>query len=238
MSRVLVSQGVAGRALSGFRLLRVLALCGLAGPFLLILGQSAVLPSAVDYSLVRDSISSLAWTNLGWIQDCSFVITGLLMEAFAAVLLLAVPRSRGFVPGVLAIACSGFGLILTGAFRTDGQYVPATIDGAIHGFASNSMFLLLPLASLLIAPSFRRGKSWNPIFVYSLSTAVFALIWIGIYRFFLPRELPWFGLYERILAGNEFVWIEVVAIWVIRSRWISLTTKNSSGVNEPLLPSA
>jgi hypothetical protein len=220
-------QKVAIRTLSRIKLARVLVLCGLAGPLILILAQSAVLPSAVDYSLVRDSISSLAWTNLGWIQDCSFVITGLLMEAFAAVILLAMPRSRGLVPGVVLLACSGFGLLLSGAFRTDAQYLPSTLDGAIHGFASNGMFLLLPLASLMIAPSLRQGKSWNLLFVYSISTAVFALIWIGIYRFFLPRELPWFGLYERILAANEFIWIEVVAVWVIRSRWISSRTKDA-----------
>ncbi len=95
-------------------------------------------------------------------------------------------------------------------------YFPHTIAGTIHGIAANTTFILLPLSILLIAPSLRKDPYWRSLFSYSIATAAFSLIWITIYRVWLPEELSWFGLYERILAGVEIIWIEVMAFWLLR----------------------
>jgi hypothetical membrane protein len=194
----------------------LLVLAVMAAPLLLLISELVTLPSAVGYSLVRDSISSLAWTGMGWVQNISFLTTGLLVEGFAAILLLGVPRARGFDLGIALLACSGFGLMLLGAFRTDTPNILPTFDGTIHGIAANTTFMLLPLASLFIAPSLRKNPHWRSLFLYSIATAVFALIWITIYRLFLPSELTWFGLYERILVIDEVIWVELMAIWLLR----------------------
>ncbi len=193
-----------------------LAIAGIAGPLLLLGAEIVVLPSVTNYSPIQDSISSLAWAGLGWIESGTFLITGLLLEVFAAVLLLGIRGVRGFHLGIFLLTCSGFGLLLVGAFRADIPYFPHTVGGTIHGIAANTTFLLLPLAILLIAPSLKKDPYWRSMFIFSIATAAFALIWIGIYRIWLPEKLGWFGLYERILAGVEIIWVEVMAFWLLR----------------------
>jgi hypothetical membrane protein len=217
MNKSYLYQNMIGSPLFGWlKLYGLLVLAGIAAPLLLLVSELVILPSAVGYSLVRDSISSLAWAGMGWVQNVSFLTTGLLVEGFAAILLLGVPRARGLDLGIALLACSGFGLILLGAFRTDTPNILPTFDGTIHGIAANTTFVLLPLAGLFIAPSLRKNPHWKPLFAYSIATAVFALIWIAIYRLFLPSELTWFGLYERILAIDEVLWVELMAIWLLR----------------------
>lgn len=152
---------------------------------------------------------------MGWILTVAFLITGLLVEVFTAGLFLGIHRERGFGLGLILLVCFGFGLLLIGAFRTDVPGLPPTVDGKIHGIVANTVFLLLPIANLLFSPSLK-AKFWRPLFVYSIVTAFFAIIWIAIYRLLLPAELSWFGLYERILVITEVVWVEVMAVWLLR----------------------
>lgn len=193
-----------------------LAMAGILGPLLLLGAEIVVFPSVGNYNPIRDSISILAWTGLGWIETSTFLTTGFLLEVFAAVLLLGIRGGRGFNPGILLLTCSGFGLLLVGAFPTDIPYFSHTLAGTIHGIAANTTFILLPVSILLIAPSLKRDTYWRALFPYSMVTAVAALIWIIFYRVCLPPELSWFGLYERILAGIEIIWVEVMAFWLLR----------------------
>ena len=206
----------AGPVFGWLKLHGFLTMAGIAGPLLFLGGEILVVPSVANYSLVNDSISSLAWAGLGWIESFSLLTTGLLLEVFATVLLLGIRGTRGFNLGIFLLTCSGFGLILVGAFRTDIPYFGHTISGTIHGMAANTTFILLPMAILLIAPSLKKDPNWRSLFAYSISTAVFALIWIIIYRVWLPPQLSWFGLYERILADVEIAWVEVMALWLLR----------------------
>jgi hypothetical membrane protein len=217
LNEVDICQRRSANPISGwFTLHGFLAMAGIAGPLLLLGAEIVVLPSVANYSPVKDSISALAWAGLGWIESGTFLITGLLLEVFAAVLFLGIRGARGFNLGIFLLTCSGFGLVLVGAFRTDIPYFPHTIGGTVHGIAANTTFLLLPLAILLIAPSLKIDPYWRSMFVFSIATSVFALCWITIYRVWLPKELTWFGLYERILAGVEIAWIEVMAFWLLR----------------------
>jgi hypothetical membrane protein len=213
-----------------------LSMAGIMGPLLLLGAEIVVLPSVANYSPVRDSISILAWTGLGWIESFTFLITGLLLEVFAAVLLLGIRGRRGFNLGILLLTLSGFGLVLVGAFRTDIPNYTQTIGGTIHGIAANTTFILLPVAILLIAPSLKRDAYWRSLFPYSIATAVFALIWIFIYRVWMPAEQGWFGLYERILAGAEIIWVEVMAMWLLRLFLMSFQNTDLPVSNTPEFP--
>jgi hypothetical protein len=222
MNRANVYQRTTTSPLFGWlKLHGVLAMAGILGPLLMLGAEIVVFPSVGNYSPVRDSISLLAWTGLGWIETSTFLTAGLLLEVFAAVLLLGIKGRRGFNLGILLLTFSGFGLLLVGAFRTDIPYFSHTAAGTIHGIAANTTFILLPISILLIAPSLKRDTYWSALFPYSMATAVLAFIWIIIYRVWLPQELSWFGLYERILAGIEIIWVEVMAFWLLRLSLLS-----------------
>jgi len=199
----------------------MLALAGIAAPIIfLITNLIAALSSYPGYKFIRDSISSLALTPLGWVQTIGFMIMGLLIEAFIIGLILSVRGGyihidRKFTLGALILVFFGFGVLLIGAFRTDPVGGPNTLEGTIHSVAAGVVFWLFPIATLLIAPCLRKQPYWKDLFIYTIIAGVVALALL-IVRVWLPSELSWFGLYERILALDELMWVEIMAVWLLR----------------------
>ncbi len=193
----------------------ILALAGVAGPIVLILADLIAALSEPRYDLTRDSISSLALTPMGWVQTIGFLAIGLLVEVFVAGLFFSVRGKWGFGTSVGLLVCFGFGLLLIGAFRTDAVGAPHTIEGTIHSVTAITVFWLFPVATLLLAPSLRKDPFWKGIFVYTVVTSILALALI-IGQVCLPTQLSWFGLYERVLVANAIVWVEVIAVRLLR----------------------
>ena len=189
----------------------ILALSGIVGPFVLIVADLAAAFSEPGYNFIRDSISSLALTSMGWIQTIGFLAIGLLIEIFAAGLFLNMRRRIGFGLSIGLLACFGFGMLLIGAFRTDPVGGMRTVEGTIHGAASDAVFWLFLVAVLLLLPSLKEDPRWQEMFNYTVVTSILALALV-IGHPFLPAKLSWFGLYERVLVANAVIWVEVVAI--------------------------
>jgi len=190
------------------------AIVGIVGPIVVIVGDLAASLSTSGYSLVRDSVSSLALEPIGWLQTICFLAMGLLLEIFVAGLFFNIRRARGFYAGIVLLALCGFVLMLIAAFHMDVPGTPRTTDGIIHTIASYSLGLLFPIAILSLASSFKSTPNWKNIFVYTLIAGVlaFALI-IGA---LFGKQAGWFGLYERIIVANMIIWVEVVAIHFLR----------------------
>ena len=189
------------------------ALVGIVGPIVVIVGDLAASLSTPGYSLVRDSVSSLALTGIGWLQSICFLAMALLLEIFVAGLFFNIHRARGFHAGIILLALCGFVLMLIATFHMDHPGAPP-IDGTIHTLASYGLGLLFPIAILLLSPSFKSTPNWKNIFVYTLIAGVLALaLIVGA---FFTEQRGWFGLYERIIIGNALVWVEVVAVHFLR----------------------
>ncbi len=122
---------------------------------------------------------------------------------------------RGFGVGIGILSLFGFGLLLIGAFHTDRFAGRHTIEGAIHGFAAESIFWLFPVASLLIAPSLKKDPRWKSLYIYSIAAAILAvaLMMGGIW---IKDGTPYYGLFERVLVADEIIWVEIMAIWLLR----------------------
>jgi len=190
------------------------AIVGIVGPIVMIVGDLAASLSTPYYSLVRDSVSSLALTGIGWLQSICFLAMGLLLEIFVAGLFFKIRRARGFYAGITLLAFCGFVLMLIAAFRMDAPGGSRTTAGIIHTIASYGLGLLFPLAILSLAPSFKSTPNWKNIFVYTLVAGILAFgLIIGA---FFTEQTGWFGLYERIIILNALVWVEVVAIHFLR----------------------
>lgn len=189
----------------------ILPLSGVVGPLVLILADIIAAVSQPNYNFVRDSISSLALTPLGWVQTIGFLAIGLLIEIFAAGLFLNMRRKSGFGLSITLLGFFGFGLLLIGAFRADPVGGITTVEGTIHDTASEAVLWLFFFAVLLLLPSLKGDPLWQRMYIYTVVTSVFSLALVLGYPF-LPGNLSWFGLYERVLIGNAVVWVEVVAI--------------------------
>jgi hypothetical protein len=88
----------------------ILALAGIVEPLVLVALDIAAAVSEPKYSLIRDSISVLGLTSLGWIQTIGFVVFGLLVEIFTAGLFLNIHRRHLFDLGIGLLTFFGFGL--------------------------------------------------------------------------------------------------------------------------------
>jgi hypothetical protein len=189
------------------------ALVGIVGPIVVIVGDLTASLSIPGYSPVRDSVSSLALTRIGWLQSICFLAMALLLEIFVAGLFFNIRRARGFHAGIILLAFEGFVLMLIATFHMDHPGAPP-IDGTIHTIASYSLGLLFPIAILSLAPSLKSTPNWKGIFVYTLIAGVLALALI--LGALLAEQRGWFGLYERVIILNALIWVEVVAIHFLR----------------------
>jgi MFS family permease len=190
------------------------ALVGIVGSIVVIVGDLAASLSTTGYSLVSNSVSSLALEPIGWLQSICFLAMGLLLEIFVAGLFFNIRRAKGFHAGIVLLALCGFVLMLIAAFHMDAPGGPRTTDGIIHTIASYGLGLLFPIAILSLAPSLKSTPNWRNIFIYTLIAGVlaFGLIIGAIFG----DQSGWFGLYERIIILNALIWVEVVAIHFLR----------------------
>jgi hypothetical membrane protein len=188
-----------------------LAAAGIIGPLMLTIGDLTAAMSNPDYSLVHNSISSLALTGIGWLQTIGFLALGLLVEIFATGLMFSVKRAKWFHLGIALLVFFGFGMLLIGAFHTDPVGVERTTEGRIHGYMATTAFTLFPVAILCLLPSFKRDDNWVDLFTYTRITFYAAVGFLVITRIFQEGS-GWFGLSERLLVANIVIWVEVIAV--------------------------
>jgi hypothetical protein len=194
-----------------FNVHSALAAAGIMGPLFLAVADITAAVSVSGYSLVRNSISSLALTHLGWLQTIGFLALGLFVEIFTAGLLYNIKRARCFHLGIALFVFFGFAMLLIGAFHTDPVSGPKTFEGSIHGLAARVTFSLFAVAILALAPAIKKDPAWQHLFRYTIITAILAVV-LGFILYFFPEKSGWFGLVERILVANMIIWVEVTAI--------------------------
>jgi hypothetical protein len=189
-----------------------LAIAGILAPLLLIIGDiSASIVAGSGYSMLENSISSLALTQIGWMQTIGFLFLGLLIEIFTAGLLFNIRGKRLFYLGIFLFVIFGFALLLIGAFRTDPVGADQTIEGRIHGLTAQTSFTIFPLALLCLLFSIKNDPKWRRYFRYTLVAMILGVVLIIVIRVAQePNHV--FGLMERLLVVNMLVWVEVAAI--------------------------
>jgi hypothetical membrane protein len=188
------------------------AVAGIVGPILLTVGDLTAALADPNYSLVKNSISSLALTNIGWLQTIGFLSLGLLVEIFTTGLMFSVKRYKWFHLGIALLVFFGFAMLLIGAFHTDPVGIAErTEEGRIHGYSATTAFTLFPFAVLCLIPSFKRDNNWRDHYRYSQITFYLSIVLLVLTRIFQEGSEV-FGLMERLLVVNMVIWVEVVAV--------------------------
>lgn len=143
--------------------------CGIIGGPLFITASLAQAALVNGFDLNRQQISSLSLGKHGWIQVTNFVLTGLLIIAFAFGLRQAMPTGRGrrLIPVLFGIY--GVAMILGGVFFDDpafgfppgtpqGPPTAMSWHGAVHALGAVNAFVALIVASLAFAWRFASGS--------------------------------------------------------------------------------
>jgi hypothetical membrane protein len=208
---------------------KMLLLCGaIAGP-LFTLAWIVEGATRANYNPLRHPISSLSIGDTGWMQATTFIVTGLLMLAFAFGL-RRIPQIRaGSTWGPLLIGVMGIGLLGAGLFVTDPMngYPPGTselllqysLPGRLHRLFSALFFLGLPSACFVFARLFAKwGKRrWS---IYSVVTGIaFLVMFIVTSAGFSQVEglANYAGLFQRITLTIGWVWLTLLAIFLLKA---------------------
>lgn len=163
---------------------RTLLACGMiSGPLYLVVGfAQALLREGFDVR--RHPLSMLSNGDLGWVQVCNFLITGLLVIAGAWGVRQALHPGRAGTWGPILFAGYGIGLIGAGLFAADpgngfppGAPPATTIStrGLLHFIFGAVAFYALIAACFVFARRFA-GLGWRGWQVYSIFTGVFFLV--------------------------------------------------------------
>jgi hypothetical protein len=195
-----------------FLLTRARDLLTVCGPILLELSTVIAQSWQPGYNPLRDTISSMVWGPRGWLQTANFFL-------ISATLALLASQFKPFLAtrsakcGGLALALVGLWFIVLGICPTQSPDGPKTIQAIVHGLTVYFIVLSFPLACFLLAPAVRAGRLGKLVAGYTYATGMLGVALIATGAFLIAREAHWFGMLERLLLLNGFVWLEIVAVY-------------------------
>lgn len=207
----------------------LLLACGAIGPLLFSLVFLIEGATRTDYNPLHHPVSSLAYGDRGWIQTTNFIITGLLLFAFAVGLRLVLRPLKSSVWGPLLVGLAGIGLLGAGFFVADplNGYPPGTppipmermVHGVLHDLFGIPMFLGLPIACFVFGRQFarlgeRRWAAYSALNGLAMLTA-FVLTSLGFSQ--VPGFVDLAGLFQRLTVTIGSSWIMLLAIHFLMS---------------------
>ncbi len=165
------------------------------------------------YNPLRDTISSMVWGSYGWLQTINFFIFGVLMIALVRKFITGMDKSVMPRFGGILLYLVGLGFIILAIFPTQSPGGVKTLQAVIHGITVYFITFLFPAACFLVAPALRKGRYPGFIFPYTIITGSLGLGLIVLGVFLKIIGAYWFGMLERVLLLNGFIWLEIVGIY-------------------------
>jgi Protein of unknown function (DUF998) len=189
-----------------------------------------------DYSALHQPGSMLSLGAGGWVQIVNFVVTGLLMIAYANGLRRALRSGQGATWAPLLIAIYGVGLVGAGVFPPDPSYGyppgaplgPATsfsVHGILHEIAGGMVFGPLIAACFVVAGRFAtQGRRGWAAYSYLTGLAIPGFI-AGAFNAWSSGSAANFGgAFQRMAIIAGWVWIALLALRIMRDRTLDAST--------------
>src|SRR5579871_5304098 len=175
------------------------------------------LPLRPEFDIHKLPISFLSLGSLGWIQDISFAVSGMLALLCALGLRSRLRGQEAGAWGPVFVGLFGLGMLGASLFHPDPSYgfppgtpdgppVHSTVHGTLHMAAFFLAFLSLIATTFVFARRFlrRREKGWA---VYSIVSGLAVPAFMG-----MSGALPaWAGVIVAIAGLVLFGWLALVA---------------------------
>lgn len=198
--------------------MEILLICGMiAGPLFVIvfLIEGSL---RANYNVLRQPVSALAQGERGWIQQANFIVTGVLMLAYAFGLHSALIAYGGsfWVPFLIGLYATG--LICAGIFVTDHTDTPnnmrapqkRNVHGVIHDLSSLVVFIPLFIACFVFANLFAMLDLWGWQ-LYSIATGIFFGAGFVLFAKGFARREKFAGLFQRLTIAIGWIWLALIA---------------------------
>ena len=197
---------------AGLLLTGVRDLLTVSGPILLELSIILAQSWQPGYNPLRDTISSMVWGPRGWLQTVNFFLIGATLAALASQL-VPILKTRAARWGGVALLVVGISFAILGVCPSQSPGGPKNLQAIIHGLTVYVIVFAFPIASFLLARAVRVGKFGQFVAAYSYITSALGMVLIVGGALLMVKDAPWFGMLERVLLLNGFVWMEVVAVY-------------------------
>ncbi|MQA91038.1 MAG: DUF998 domain-containing protein [Gemmatimonas sp.] len=179
-----------------------------------------------QYDPLYQPVSALSLGPGGWVQITNFIVTGILMVAFAIGSRRGLTPGRGATRGRILIGAFGIGLIGAGVLVMDPSYgyppgappgIPTTqsVRGQLHDMASLVVFACLSAAAFVFGRRFATQPGSRIWAAYSFLTALL------VAAFFIAAGAAWFGggpggLFQRVSISAGWIWVGLLSIRMLR----------------------
>jgi hypothetical protein len=194
------------------------ALAGI-GPLLFLVVATILGLTREGYDAVEQPISALAVGPGGWMQALNFALLATSFLSFAAMLRRELPRGASSIAAPSVFVAMMVGVAAAGIFPMDAPGAAQTLVGKLHMAAGFLVFPWMPVVLLVLARRFRRDAYWQPLFKYTLATALCCLATLVVFLVFVgppesmpPRPLHEFaGVVQRVMILPFFTWMALIA---------------------------
>jgi hypothetical membrane protein len=148
-----------------------------------------------SYDSTRQTISSLEFVPLGYVQQVNFVVFGLLQIAFAYALRMELRGGKG------AVAIPAFQVVCAGGVIGDGFFTHDPAHLTFDLIAFNSTLIVL----FLFGWRFWGDRRWRGWPFYSFATAIGMMVCLTAFGMVSQRGGP-AGLFERMAVALRMLW--------------------------------
>jgi hypothetical membrane protein len=209
-------------------ILRVLSLCGILAPLIVVIIIITAGLQIPGYNQLRDTISSLSDQSREHpeLMIAGFVSYGLLVIGFSYGLYLNLSQGTRARLVLSLFTLYGICIILAGIFRASPVSQAHNIEGILH----NTVVIISCLSIFTGMWIFARSVSGKPLwfgFTWFTIVASFMALLCSIV-FITPFHLPFAGLIQRLFYIFLLIWIETVSIRTFR-----LSSQRRELVNSP-----
>jgi len=196
---------------------RLLAICGIIGPVSYVIVLITLGSLEPGYSHVTQAMSTLGSPDARYpviMNTAGLGLLGLAMVALALGLDRGIRDGKGSKIGPGLIAVSGAAVVMLGIFHSEPGAEDPTAAGNMHSvFVLIAGFALL-LAPLAISPRLKRDERWQSYVAYSLGTVVVTIVVAVLHASGVFES--WKGVIQRIAMAVPLIWLEVMAIKLLR----------------------
>jgi hypothetical membrane protein len=199
--------------------LRLYAICGVIAPIFFVLMVIVEGFLVTGYSHMTQQVSDLGayalYGSLALLQNLNFCVFGILVVSFAIGLGQELPTSRA-----ITVTLGSFGTMffLLGFFPDEPTPWPAAAHYVISWIGGFSILLSQFFTwRRLRRPITDEGVGWTKYSKFSLASLVLAVISFIIFAAFGQPGSPITGLLQRVMGAFILLWIEVMALRLLRS---------------------
>ena len=192
---------------------RILSLCGIVAPVLLLCAVLIAGSLHTDYSHVSQAISELGAQGAPYNIILNFgglVPSGILTFLFSLAMFRHIKGGLELYISCGLVALAGLGRLFAGIFPCDPGCLPIlTSSGKLHAIFGGIALLTGSVAPLMMAVGLRLQYS-KVLFYLSL---VLGIVTIIVFIVLASRLwMPYFGEIQRVLIISTYTWIIAVAI--------------------------